>query len=233
MLAARALCDLLFGLRGDQLSHRACERQRQRERQRSRPRQRREHPAYRVFHDARRHAFVGDSKLLRATRIDCLAGQHEIERCRRTRDPRQSLHAAPPGDDTQHHFGQTEPRARLVDDDAVTARERQLEAAAEAEAAHERQGRILDGGETLERVPAALDDGNSVGLVLDLAELIDVRTGDETVRFSGGDDEPLGWIAIELVERLVELRQHFARQRVRGRSGLVEGEAREAVGVAG
>src|SRR4030095_14676011 len=85
----------------------------------------------------------------------------------------------------------------------------------------------------LERVPSALDDRHRVRFVPDLAEFVDVRTGDEPVRLARNDREAFGWIAVELIERLVELLQHFARQRVRRRAGLVEREAREPLRVAG
>ena len=148
-------------------------------------------------------------------------------------EPRQALHAAPAGHDAEHHLGQAESRRRLVDDDAIAAGERQLEAAAEAEAADQRERRIRHGGEPLERVPAALDERDRVGLGLDVAELVDVGAGDESVRLARADDETLRRIAVELRRAPRGIRRDRRADSVLvDRAGLVEREPREAVRVA-
>ena len=72
------------------------------------------------------------------------------------------LHAAPARHDAEHHFGQREARPRLVDRDAVAAGERELQAAAHAEAVDQRERREGQRGELVERVPAALHDRERV-----------------------------------------------------------------------
>ena len=151
-------------------------------------------------------------RLFRAPRIDGLAGQQQVERGGRADEPRQALDAAPAGNDPQHHFGEAEPRSRLVDDDAIPARERQFQAAAQTETANERQRRILDVSEPLERVPAALDDRDRAGLVLHAAEFVDIGAGNEAVRLAGTYHETLRRIAIEEIERLVQFGQHCGGQ---------------------
>ena len=142
----------------------------------------------------------------------------QVERRRRAGEPRQPLHAAPAGHDAQHHFGQPEPRAGLVDDDAIAAGERQLEAAAQAEAANERDRRILHRREALERVPAALDERDRAGdVVARSPEFVDVGAGDEAVRLARRDDEALGGSRSSSVERLVQFGEHRGAERV-GRS---------------
>ena len=103
------------------------------------------------------------------------------------------------------------PRAGLVDDDAVAARECQFEAAAQAEAADQRERRILDRREPLEGVPTALDERDRIGLGLHRAELVNVRPGDEAVPLARLDDQTLRRIAVELAQHLVQLREHIAR----------------------
>ncbi len=195
-------------------------------------RQRLEDAAHGVFHDPRRHALVGDAEPFRAPRVDGAPGQHQVEGRRRAGEPRQPLHAAPARHDPQHHLGQAETRSGLVDDHAIPAGEGQLESAPEAEAADERDRRILDGGEPLEAVPSALDQRDRPRLRFDLSELVDVRAGDEAVRLARRDDEPARRVAVEEVERLVELGEHRGAERVGRRSGAIEREPREAVGVA-
>ena len=78
-----------------------------------------------------------------------------------------------------------------------------------------------------------LTSASAPASVVDLAELVDVGAGDEAVRLARRDDEALRRIAVEQVERLVELGEHRRAERVGRRAGAVEREPREAVGVAG
>ena len=55
-------------------------------------------------------ALVDDAKLLRAARIDGLAGEQQVERGGRADELRQARHAAPGGNDAEHHLGQAEAR---------------------------------------------------------------------------------------------------------------------------
>ncbi len=181
---------------------------------------------------AHRHAFVGEPQAFRAPRIDGLAGQQQVERGGRADEPRQALDAAPAGNDPQHHFGEAEPRSRLVDDDAIPARKGQFQAAPQTETANERQRRILDVSEPLERVPAALDDRDRAGLVLHVAEFVDIGAGNEAVRLAGTYHQTLRRIAIEEVECLVQFGQHCGGQRIDRGARFVERESREAIGVA-
>jgi hypothetical protein len=126
------------------------------------------------------------------------------------------------GAPAQHDFRQPQACAGLVDDDAVAARERELEPTAQTEAADERDRRILDGREPLERVPAAAHDRHRGSLVLDDFELLDVGTGNETARLARRDDKPGGRVAVEKVERFVEFHEHFGAQRVGRCAFLVE-----------
>ena len=66
-----------------------------------------------------------------------------------------------------------------------------------------------------------------------LPEFVDIGTGDEAARLARADHETARRFAVEDVEHLVELSQHRGGQRVGGGSRLVEGQPREAVGIAG
>ena len=233
VLAPRAFGDLLSRLRGDDRAHQWIQCQRQRKAEPPRRGKGNEDAPCRVLHDPRRHAFVRDADPLRTAGIDRAAREHEVERRRRSGEPRQPFHSAPAGHDAEHHFGQPEPCPGLVDHDPVTAGERQLEPAAQAKAADERHRRIFHCGEALEGVPAALHDRERGGLVADRLELVDVGAGDEPARLARHDDEAARRVAVELVERLVELREHRRAERVGGRAGAVERQPRDAVGIAG
>ena len=172
--------------------------------------------------------------LLRAARVDRLAGQQQVERRGRADQPRQALHAAPAGHDAEHHFGQAEPRAGLVDDDAIAARERQLESAAQAEAADQRERRIRDARRAARTCPSRA--GRARARRPRSSTSPNSSTSAPAMKpfaLPDADDEPLRRIAVELVERLVQLRRAPARQRVGRRAGRSNVSAREAVGVAG
>ncbi|GAB1461473.1 hypothetical protein MASR2M50_32480 [Thauera sp.] len=81
----------------------------------------------------RRFAFFASTLLPVSIRSSAAAGPISV---------RQAQHAAPAGDDAEHDLGQRELRARLVDHDAVAAGERELQAAAHAVAADQRQRRV-------------------------------------------------------------------------------------------
>jgi hypothetical protein len=160
VLLACALRHLLPGTVGDQRFQRAIQQLLQ-EGQRARRLAGEHQHARGVFHDARRHAFVGEAHLLCAFGIDVLAGQHHVHRRRRADDLRQAQHAAPAGNDAEHDFGQGELGAGLIHGDAVAAGQRQLGAAAHAVAAHQRQRRVAHRRQAVVGVPAALDEARA------------------------------------------------------------------------
>ena len=169
------------------------QRERQRQAELARRRQRAQHAARRVLHDARRHAFVGDARASsRAAHRSVLPVSSRSSAAGAPVSSRQPLHAAPAGHDAEHHFGQAEPRAGLVDDDAIAARERELEPAAQAEAADQRQRRIARRCARRSNVSQPrLHERDRAGLVLDVAELVDVGAGDEAARLARADDQAL------------------------------------------
>jgi hypothetical protein len=208
VLRPRTFRDLLARLRGDHAPRERVQAERQRERNLSRRGLRLENASDSVLHDPGRHAFVGDADALCTLGVDRAAGQHHVERRRRAGKARQALHSSPARHDAEHDFGKAEARGGVVDDDAIAARERQLEAAAQAKAPNERDRRILDGRKPLERVPAATHDGHRVGLAADDLELLDIGARDETARLARRDHETGGRLAVEKIERRIEFSKH-------------------------
>jgi hypothetical protein len=100
-------------------------------------------------------------------------------------------------------------------------------------AAHQRQGRVLDGFQTVEQAPAALDQRPALFRRIELGEFADVGAGDEARFLAGADDQPLGRIDIELVEQRRKFAQHLGRQRVGGFARLVQGGGGDALGIDG
>jgi hypothetical protein len=64
----------------------------------------------------------------------------------------------PSREDAEHDFRQTHLGAGFIDRQQVAAGQRQFQAAAQAMATHQRQGRVLDGFQAVEQLPAALDE---------------------------------------------------------------------------
>src|SRR3546814_1623394 len=96
----------------------------------------------------------------RSTRTDTLFPYTTLfrsERRRRADQPRQAHAAAPAGIDAQLHFRQADPRGRVVRGHAVVAGQRDLGAAAHAEAVDRGHGGAAQLGQTLERLLAAAD----------------------------------------------------------------------------
>ena len=87
------------------------------------------------------------------------------------------------------HFGQTDPRAVLPVRDPVMAGQRELQAAAQAEAvdrSHGRNGQRLD---AVENARHGMDDLRDFGLGLEVVELADVGAGDEAFLLARHEDD--------------------------------------------
>ena len=184
-----------------------------------------------------RHALVDEAHALRAARVDRLAGQHQVERRGRA-DRAAAAACMPPHPGTMPSItsGSAKRVFGLVDDDAVAAGERQLQAAAQAEAADQRERRDTDARASRSNVSQPrLTSASASSRRLDVAELVDVGAGDEAVRLARADDEAL--------RRLAPASASSTRRRILSSTAstrtcwslapaLVEGEPREAVGVA-
>ena len=231
VLGTGALRHLLPRLRGDEALQRAVHQLLHEGQFASRLSRQRQH-ARGVLHDARRHAFVGETELFRPLRVQRAAAEHHVERGGRADHLRQAQHAAPARHDAEHDLRQGDARARLVHRDAVAAGKRQLGAAAHAMAADQRQRRVLHGGEAVVEVPAAPHQGLGVLGRGDLGEFLDVGANDEAGTLAGADHQALRRLALELVQRLRQFAQRLRRQRVGRLAGLVEDQPGEAAGFA-
>src|SRR5207302_5121030 len=123
-------------------------------------------------------------------------------------------------------------RAGIVDDDAIAARERELQPAAETESAYQRECRIRCSGELVEGVPTALDDRQRIVHRPDPLEFLDVGAGDEAAVLARADDQSFGRRARELAQNGTKLVEYVHRECISRRAGLVEDQPRDAIGVA-
>ena len=231
VLAARTGRDLLARPAGHDRLQRPVQ-QPHHQRQAPHPMTGQDHRVGGVLHHAHRHAHVGQTDAFRLGRIDRLAGQHHVERCGRSDQLRQPHHAAPGRHDAEHDLGQREPGVRLVDDDAVTAGQRQLQPAAHAVPPDQRKRRKRQARQPVEQRPAALDQvARGLGRI-DAGELVDVGAGNEAGRLGRRDDQAGGRTALQRLEQAGEFVEHVRGQRVRRRSGLVQMQPRDAVRLA-
>jgi hypothetical protein len=165
--------------------------------------------------------------------VDVLAGQHHVHRRGRADDLRQAQHAAPAGDDAEHDLGQRELGAGLIHRDAVAAGQRQLGAAAHAMAAHQRQRRVLHGGQPVVGIPAALDDDAGLLRRIGRGEFLDVGAGDEAGVLGRLEDQPLGRILLAFVEDQAQLGHHLGAEGIgRGVRGVEDGPGQCRIGFA-
>ena len=82
----------------------------------------------------RKHQAVEEPGALRLVGAQRLAGQHHLHGGAHAGEAHGAHRAAKSGVDAQHHFGQSDGKLVALDADAITAGQRQLEAAAEGEA---------------------------------------------------------------------------------------------------
>ena len=188
------------------------------------------HHARGVLEDAQRHRLVDQAHALGAPRVDRLAGEEHVERGRRADELRQPLHAVPGRHDAEHHLGQREARLRVVERDAVAAGERELDAAAHAEAVHHRgggEGQLVQLWNTSQ--PSRTNASASCG---DLKR-VNSSTSAPAMKLSFAErmTRPFGRSARDRVERAAQLFERLARERVGRLALLVEGEPGEAVAV--
>src|ERR1700710_2956307 len=93
----------------------------------------------------------------------------------------------------EHHFGQTDLRARVARSNAITARERHFRAAAHAETVDRSDGRAAQARQVLEHALTVFDVGQDRTLFFVRLEFADVRAGDETFVFAGMDHNTFRW----------------------------------------
>ena len=120
---------------------------------------------------------------------DRLAGEDQVERLGDADQPRQAGRAAPAGEDAQPHLGQADAGGRRVARHAAGRGERDLGAAAQADAAdrgHGGEGERLPGREqAMAEARARL----GLGGVGDPGDLLEVGAGDEAPRLAGEQDQ--------------------------------------------
>ena len=158
------------------------------------------------------------------------AGQHHGHGLDRIDQRGQPNGAAETGVQAEQHFGKAE--ARVVDGDAVVAGERDFEAAAEAIAVDDRDGRQRQRSSRSSTAWACASTASIFARVGDALELVDVGAGDEAgcVWPSGSQGRAAGRARCS-VSACVELGQHLGVERVGAGALLVEQQPGDAVGV--
>ena len=138
------------------------------------------------------------------------AGQDQVHGPRHADRPRQTLRPAGAGHDPDPDLGL--PELRIVAGHDEVARHGQLAAAPKRIAADRRDERDADRPQSIPRVERPLRAQPLRGLV---GQLDDVGTGGERpVAGTGQDDDPRPVVAIEVLERVGELRQQLEAERV-------------------
>ena len=132
----------------------------------------------RAFQQIALRDFIDQPERLRLLGRNRVAAGHHLHRIRHRYDARQALRAAGAGQDAELDLGQAE--QRLGRGDPVVAGERELEAAAEREAADR-------GDERLRHLVLAVVDVGQVGLDARAVELLDVGAAGERLRRADED----------------------------------------------
>src|SRR5690606_26215499 len=149
---------------------------------------------------------------------------------RRAHQARQAHAAAPAGVDAQLDFGQADPGRRVVAGHAVVAGQRDLGAAAHAEAVDRGDRGAGQLGQALERLLAAADGVADRALAVELGELADVGAGDEALVLGRAQHKPLGRIQGQAFEQGLEFDQHVLAEGVDRLAGAIERQHGNAVG---
>jgi hypothetical protein len=158
---------------------------------------------------------VNEPHLQRVARADVSAGEDHVQTRLEANEARKPLRSSASGNEPELHFREAEHRFRRVGAHAVGARERRLEATAEARTADRGNDRRLELLESLQqRMPVA---AQRLGLRrgLDAEELLDVGTRHPHVGLTTSHDGGTNrLVALEAVEEGRKLVADRPRERV-------------------
>ncbi len=190
-----------------------------------------------------RRDLMDEAHFLRGRGTQLVALEQHLQRVRRRHQSRDALRAAAAGKKADLDFRQADPRLVAVGDDPVVAGERELEAAAHADAvdrrrdgfaagleAPEDQIQLLHGiDEAAHRRFFAFGFGATGEFVARSLEHRQIRSADA---FAEADDRALDRrVARDLVDDLPDLGHDFGVDDVHRTAGHVPGDERDAVGV--
>ena len=180
--------------------------------------------------EGRGYDLVDQARLERPRGLQAAPGQDQVESGGQADEAGQPLRSSRTGQQPQSHLGQTEHGLRVIGGNAVAARERQLESAAQArpvDGRHHRHSRSL---QPVEHGVGAPRQGLALEGARDGREVLDVGPGHEVVGLAARDHHRLeAGVRFDDGEDLVELRHQALAQRVQLLSGHVEGEHQHAV----
>ena len=204
------------------------------------------HPGLGERHDLiRGRDLMHEAHLLGLGRADLIALEQHLQRVGRRHQARHTLRSASAGKEPDLDLRQPDARLVAVGDDAIGARERQLEAATHAHPVDRRGDRLAAGLEPAEDqriLPDPLDEGAHrrllafrLGATGEFGarglEHGEVGAGREAL-LARGDDAALDrGVGCDLVGDLAELADDFVVQDVHRPAGHVPGDERDSVGV--
>ncbi len=160
------------------------------------------------------HDLVDQAQAARGAGRDGAAGEHQVHRRRRADQARQARTAAPAGEDAELGLGQADARGGIVGRHAIAAGQRDLGAAAHAEAMDGRHGRAGQFGQLLEHHLATPDRVVDRAAAVELLELLQIGAGDEAAGLGRGDHHALGRVDGQAFDDVAQLDQHVLREGV-------------------
>jgi len=163
----------------------------------------------------RRHQLVHHAEPERLGGGLGLPGEDHIERCARTDEAGQALAAPRARQDTELDLGKADLRLGVIRRHAMRARERELEATAEARTVDPDGDRLWEPGHLLEQLLAVRRQALSLGGRGEPHELLDVGAGDEVVGLAREKRDRLDVRVVpQRFEACAKLVLHRARDRV-------------------
>ncbi len=175
-----------------------------------------------------RHAIDQPERFCPA-RVDGLAGQHQGHRLHRIDETREARGATEAGMQAEHHFGKA--KAGAVDRNAGLAGKRDFEAAAEAEAVNDGDGRNLQTFQAVDHRMRPADRGFDRAKISRAAKFVDIGAGDESGLLRRANDQARGPLVFQRRQHSVEFLEDVGGQRVGATAFAVEQQPGNAVGI--
>src|SRR5579859_5788933 len=165
----------------------------------------------------RGHDLVDDAQRLRLGGLDRLAAEHEVERLLPADEPRETLRAAGPRQETEGHLGKTD-AVRPFGGHSDVAAQSDLQAAAEAVPVHRDDDDLRRPLELRDDL-VGVDDEHELLLRVGRREPLHVRAGaEEALRAAADDDRLHAHVEARLVDGRRQVRHEASVVRVRRRA---------------
>ena len=173
-----------------------------------------------------RHDFIHQAQTPRLARGNRAAGEHHVERRQVTHQRRQAHAAGKSGMNPQAHLGQSQARGSVLARQAISAGQRQFQAAAETKTVDHGHRRKRQAREPRADLLAELREFGGAHRVGDSFEFAHIGPGDEPGGLAGADDQSLERLVLQFSQMPVQFQQHFLRQHVGRLAGDIERQQR-------